>query len=145
MTAVRGWLEWRRLDDNPGRLQITSSRIVALDSGRVVDLRGLVYDGGSIPRELWTLTGLVPFGTAFDDAFAVHDKAYADSRRSDCDWTREEADDALLEVALHCGADRVLAWGVWTVTRAAGWRYWGAGLPDGEIGADLDGFEWFRE
>lgn len=87
------------------------------------------YDGGSIPPPLWPVTG-PKFGSLADHGYLPHDYLYYLSRKGRPICDRETADRIMLEFHLFMGVDTLLAYGIFTVVRAAGWRSWGNGTPD---------------
>lgn len=113
---------WRLLDDCPYHLH-------ALDGKEWVDVpAGFVTDFGSIPRPLWSLPGLSPFGK-YRRAYAVHDKLYVapvlrigNLRVRVID--RDEADHILLEALEVLGANWLVRRTIWAGVRTGGWVAW---------------------
>lgn len=129
MTSIEGFLDVRRQGVN--KLCTLSPIILTTQAaGRVIVPRGFVFDGGSIPEALTSIAGC-PFNTSADYGYLCHDRLYYLSRVNGSPGvTREQADNAMLELHLHCGVDYVRAHGIFTVVRGYSWRYWGAGKPD---------------
>jgi hypothetical protein len=101
--------------------------------------RDFEVDGASVPRFLWTLTGITPDGLHRAAALA-HDSLYryaghlpagahqihltdgwADSGHL---WTREEADRLFARILRECGVGRTRRRLMYLGVRLGGWRSW---------------------
>lgn len=81
---------------------------------------GFFTDGGSVPRLLWPL--YPPFGSDCDEAYVLHDYAYAHPER--WDMTRGQADALMREVLEVKGFRRTGRFAVWSGVRLFGWCAW---------------------
>jgi hypothetical protein len=97
------------------------------------------FDGASVPRICWTLTGLLPTGVHLGAA-AVHDYLY--QRRGqirdgeaqhfvsgqwqpfNANWTRKQCDQLFLDIMLLAGETRWKAWSMWQAVRLFGGFAW---------------------
>ena len=122
MTSIIGELDWRK--DGDSHVKLLSPIEYQLDCGRIVMAeRGFRYDGGSIPPPFRSL--VCPFGSAADHGFCLHDRLYKGHRDlQERSFTRLQADEAMLEVFLHCGVPSHIAYGVYTGVLAGGLAAW---------------------
>jgi hypothetical protein len=131
---MAGFLAPLRIEELPGEdrrwrlLEPCLYHLHAPDGAEWVEVpAGFVTDFGSIPRLLWAVPGLSPFGR-YRRAFAVHDKLYVAPvvrrRMGARVVTRGEADAILREALEVLGA----WWGtrqtIWSGVRAGGWWPW---------------------
>lgn len=81
---------------------------------------GFLTDGGSVPRALWWL--YPPFGSDCDEAYVLHDFAYAHPER----WSmnRGQADALMREVLEVKGFRPTGRFAVWGGVRMFGWLAW---------------------
>jgi hypothetical protein len=103
--------------------------------------RGFVYDGASVPRVLWSVTGLRPDGL-IRAAALVHDYFYRwdgvvpfgsyqvmllDGRwvSVDTPMTRSNADKLFKRMMADAGISPHLVWMAWSGVRMGGWISWG--------------------
>lgn len=142
MTAIAGDLDTRRVF--PDKFRTLASVGFRTDLGLDFEVAAFfLYDGGSVPPPLWPVVG-PPFGTVADFGYLAHDWLHWLSRLGNAPCTRLEADQIMLEIHLYCGVDPLIAYGIYTVVRAAGWRHWGDCSPD--IPEELDdSFDWFLD
>lgn len=138
MTAVIGELDLRK----KGATHWTHLSPIEfqLDSGKVVICeKGFTLDFGSIPRLFWSITP--PIGTIADLAWDIHDRIYWGHRENgETNFTRLEADNAMLELHHHLGTSELVAHGSWTAVRGGGqlswmnpaerWAWRNEGMPD---------------
>lgn len=90
-------------------------------AGRILTVpAGFVTDGGSVPRLLWSL--YPPFGSDCDEAYVLHDYAYAHVDT----WglSRGEADALMREVMEVKGFRQSGRFTVWAGVRLGGWLTW---------------------
>ena len=133
MTSIAGTLDTRRAGLN--RLVLLQPVTYWLDTldGRAETVQPLFnFDGGSIPKIAWSLVGCPWLGPG-DHGYTWHDWAYEQSRVGNFICTREQADAGMLELHLYCGMDPVIAYGVYTMVRAASWQYWGDRSSDAPV------------
>jgi len=142
MTNIIGHLDWRKTGDD--EVTLLSPIEYQLDSGRIVICeRGFKYDGGSVPRPFHSL--VCPFGTAADSGFCLHDRLYYGHRDlSEQQFTRLQADEAMLEMFLHCDVPDHIAYGVYTGVRAGGLAAWQTEAERIEWNA-ADNHEWLDQ
>ena len=107
---------------------------------RICIPQGYRYDGASVPRKAWTISGLTPDGL-IRAAATVHDFIY-DHRgampEGSCqyswqgEWrdaqdvvlTRKEADRLFLQILRESGVPARRCWLAYTAVRAFGWTFW---------------------
>lgn len=112
-----------------------------LDKKIVVPV-GLETDGASVPRLLWTITGLTPDGP-IRAAALVHDFLYRHGGKlpegallgrnpsgafiplDHYEFTRAEADGLFHQIMLQSGISARKAWLAWAGVRMGGWTAWG--------------------
>lgn len=89
---------------------------------------GFITDFGSIPRPLWNLPGLSPFGK-YRRAYCVHDRLYVApvvrTRHTSRAIDRGEADAILDEAMAVLGANWLIRKTVKSGVRLGGWLPWG--------------------
>lgn len=106
---------------------------------RIIIPEGLVYDGASIPRLTWTLTGMRPDGL-LRAAALVHDFIYIhkgkmpkgsyqmhnDKRYVDLNtrWTRKKADKMFAQILKESGVSRFKRRIAYRAVRIGGWLAW---------------------
>ena len=71
--------------------------------GKIIVPKGFIFDGGSLPRFTWSITGVTPFSNLIIDAAVVHDYLYygLNYLNEDGDLvaiTREQADKVFLRI-----------------------------------------------
>lgn len=89
--------------------------------GRTIHVpAGFEHDGASVPRVVWTLSGLVPDGLIRAAALA-HDYVYRGNVRS---LTRRQADAMLHDLMVEAGISRWRAYVAWAGVRVGGWAAW---------------------
>jgi hypothetical protein len=109
---------------------------------RLVVPAGFELDGTSIPRFLWTLTGITPDGLE-RAASTAHDYLYRYSGRvplgrhqehvrgrwltCDYPWTRQEADALFARILRECGVGKLRRRLMYHGVRLFGWRSWEKG------------------
>jgi hypothetical protein len=126
VTIVNGSLVIRK--EGPNRWSFMSPMLATLDNGRLIEIEtGFTCDFGSIPDPFRVI--VPPLGSVSDVAWGFHDKLYKMSREGDRNWTRAEADDAMLELLLYLGTPEHIAWGAWTAVRAGAGSTWGVSRP----------------
>jgi hypothetical protein len=100
-------------------------------SGVVVD-KGFIYDGASIPRALWTITGIRPDG-GYRAGATVHDWIYRHKGRvrvrnagieKPAAISRSEADRIFRRLMADSGVSAYRAWLAWSGVRLFGWAPW---------------------
>jgi hypothetical protein len=128
MYTITGFLDLRKYDAN--RWSVLRPRKLLTPDGDVVEIfRGLVLDGGSIPKSLWSLT-LPPLGSEADEGFVWHDALYAMHRdnspyvRVSRDFTRREVDLLMMDLLLQEGISRELAEAIFLGVRLGASRAW---------------------
>lgn len=105
---------------------------------------GFICDGASVPRGLWTITGITPDGLGIRSAALVHDFLYAhkgdlpegsyqklDSSNSsnlkwiDLDeiWTRKNADRIFCRIMRECGVSKFKRRMAYRGVRMFGWMF----------------------
>lgn len=100
---------------------------------------GFPFDGASVPRICWTLTGILPTG-AHMGAAALHDYTYQRRGRLIRDelkryengvwlpmsavWDRKQCDDMFYQVMQDAGATPWKAWAMWKSVRLFGSNAW---------------------
>lgn len=104
--------------------------------------KGFEVDGASVPRLLWTLTGITPDGLHRAAALA-HDYIYRYSGHMPTGahvfhrqgkgwldtghmWTREEADRLFARILRECGVSKTRRRIMYLGVRLGGWRSWHA-------------------
>lgn len=101
--------------------------------------RDFEMDGASVPRLLWTLTGITPDGL-HRAAAVVHDFIYRYSGHLPADahqirlpsgwadtghlWTREEADRLFARILRECGVSKARRRIMYLGVRLGGWMSW---------------------
>ena len=100
---------------------------------------GFVYDGASVPRLLWTITGYLPDGlqreaALLHDWLYVHEGAppppsyrvFAEEGWEDCPevWTREAADRLFGRLMREAGVPKLRRRLAYRAVRLWGWLYW---------------------
>ena len=87
-------LELKLVHLKANRWRLDEPFIYVTRAGRVITVpAGFETDGGSIPRPLWWL--YPPFGGSCDEAYVIHDYAYAQAEQ--LELSRAEADALMLE------------------------------------------------
>jgi hypothetical protein len=92
---------------------------------------GFEYDGASVPRLLWTITGYLPDGLHRAAALA-HDFLYQYHGRPPLGsvspisavFTRAMADKAFFDLMKKAGVGLVARWRMYAAVRAFGWLSW---------------------
>ena len=101
---------------------------------------GYRYDGASVPRKAWTLSGLTPDGL-IRGAATIHDFIYdhrGDMPLGSCEWaagdrwavapdvnfTRKEADKLFLQIMRESGVPERKCIMAYAAVRAFGWTFW---------------------
>ena len=122
MTRVVGGLDWRKTGDE--EVMLLSPVEFVLDSGRIVIAeKGFTYDGGSVPKVFRNI--ISPFGTCADWGWCLHDRLYAGHRElGEMDWTRREADLAMLEMLQYKGVADLVAYGAFAAVRGGASQAW---------------------
>ena len=106
---------------------------------RIVVPKGFIYDGASIPRLVWTLTGMRPDGL-LRAAALVHDFLYehkgkmpkgtyqmrSDKRYTDLNdqWSRKNADKMFARILKESGVSRFKRRMACRAVRLGGWLAW---------------------
>lgn len=101
--------------------------------------KGFIYDGASVPRILWTLTGILPDGLIRAGAL-LHDYIYHHQgilpawrlmihtengwQKSTLELTRPIADNIFLEAMIKAGVRSTKAHVAWAGVRVGGWVAW---------------------
>ena len=110
--------------------------------------KGYIYDGGSIPRIAWTLSGLTPDGEG-RAAYTAHDVLYrAKGGKKPSEWkgcklvnennnkvccNKREADWVLREFMIFATVDKRKAYRAWRWVSMLGIFFWGHNPPSGNI------------
>ncbi len=91
--------------------------------------KGYTSDGASVPRLVWTLTGITPDGL-HRAAALIHDYIYDHAGRlppqscSKLSWTRKEADQIFLRIMREAGVSSFKSAIAYRAVRAFGWTGW---------------------
>ena len=122
MPSILGALDIRKHGDT--RFKLLSPVEFQLDNGKIVIAeRGFIYDSGSIPPPFRTI--VCPFGTRADLAWLCHDRIYYGHRDKDeHNFTRLEADSAMLELLIYLEVPDYIAYGAYTAVRAGALESW---------------------
>lgn len=103
------------------RWQLDEPFVYVTRAGRVITVpAGFETDGGSIPRPLWWL--YPPFGGRCDEAYVIHDYAYAEAER--LELSRAEADALMLEAMEVLGFRASGRWILYQTLRLFGGLAW---------------------
>jgi hypothetical protein len=84
---------------------------------------GFVWDGASVPRLLWTLSGIRPGGRMVGPSL-VHDYLYRRRRPTNCDYTRKDADQLFRYLMLKAGLSKMKARRAYWAVRLFGRSSW---------------------
>ena len=90
---------------------------------------GFRHDGASVPRPVWSLTGLRPDGL-LRAAALLHDALYRHGGRLPKGWgpqvpiSRKDADRAFYGLMIEAGVPRWRAWTAWRAVRVFGRWSW---------------------
>jgi len=87
---------------------------------------GFVWDGASVPRFLWSISGIRPDGR-IRAAALVHDYLYRyGGKVPSCSrvFTRKEADRLFYEMIREAGGSWWTAWRAWFAVSLFGWLAW---------------------
>lgn len=85
---------------------------------------GIVTDGASVPRSLWTPLGMTPDGL-HRAAGLLHDALYRlVGVFCGAIWSRKQCDDAYRELCHMAGAGKGSALTMWMGIRLGGWATW---------------------
>lgn len=87
-------------------------------TSKLIILEGFKYNGASIPRLLWFLTGH-PLSAQNLPGATEHDADYAAQY-----FSRKEADHRLRDAWIHAGKNKYLAYLMWAFVRLVGWIIW---------------------
>jgi hypothetical protein len=79
---------------------------------------GFMYDGASIPRAVWTITGITPDGL-HRAATLIHDYLYLNRERYD--YTRRQVDELFRDQMLTLGMPRAKTRKMYRAVRLLGW------------------------
>lgn len=107
---------------------------------QIIIPKGYKSDGASVPRLVWTLSGLTPDGL-IRAAALIHDFIYDHSGHLPCgsfkyvvngewyscpdiDWTRKEADQLFANIMKECGVSKFQRRVAYLAVRVGGWTGW---------------------
>lgn len=107
---------------------------------QIIIPKGYKSDGASVPRLVWTLSGLTPDGL-IRAAALIHDFIYDHSGQLPCgsfkyvvegvwyncteiDWTRKEADQLFANIMKECGVSKFKRRVAYLAVRVGGWTGW---------------------
>lgn len=121
VVSIIGELDIRKIGDDKWKL--LSPIEYQFENYSVVVEKDFIFDGGSIPRPFWSI--VPPMGTAADWGWVLHDWLYHLHRDcGDITFTREEADNMMLEVHEYRDVNEFVTHGSWTAVRGGAEDSW---------------------
>ena len=113
-----------------GKYRLAADYKLGYGANRFVIRQGFIHDGASVPRLVWTLTGLRPDGL-LRAAALIHDALYQYLGKLPTFWiypyrayTRGECDLAFYDIMRAAGVSRWKANLAYYGVRAGGWNSW---------------------
>lgn len=116
---------WIREDGADRRMELREALVFVRKNGERWEAKpGLQFDGASIPRALWSLSGS-PFDGDYREAAIIHDQYCKDGRDGRCRWDSATVHQVFYEAMRALGVPGWRARIKWAAVRAFGPRFKG--------------------